>query len=55
MVHAGVILLIRIEPLLLQVPDMMIALAFAGLATTALAGSAVACRATSNRRWSMRR
>ena len=33
MVHAGVILLIRIEPLLLQVPDMMIALAFAGLAT----------------------
>ncbi len=33
MVHAGVILLIRIEPLLLQVPDMMIALALAGLAT----------------------
>jgi formate hydrogenlyase subunit 3/multisubunit Na+/H+ antiporter MnhD subunit len=33
MVHAGVILLIRIEPLLLQLPDMMAGLAVAGLAT----------------------
>lgn len=33
MVHAGVFLLIRCEPLLLQVPDMMAALALAGAAT----------------------
>lgn len=33
MVHAGVYLLLRCEPLLLQVPDMMAALALAGTAT----------------------
>lgn len=33
MVHAGVYLLLRCEPLLLQVPDMMAALAMAGAAT----------------------
>jgi NADH:ubiquinone oxidoreductase subunit 2 (subunit N) len=33
MVHAGVYLLLRCEPLLLQVPDMMAALALAGAAT----------------------
>jgi NADH:ubiquinone oxidoreductase subunit 2 (subunit N) len=33
MVHAGVFLLLRCEPLLLQVPDMMAALALAGAAT----------------------
>lgn len=34
MVHAGVYLLIRCEPLLLQVPDMMAAIALAGAATS---------------------
>jgi len=33
MVHAGVFLLLRIEPLLLQVPDMLAGIAIAGLAT----------------------
>lgn len=37
MVHAGVYLLIRCEPLLLQVPDMMAALALAGAATAVYA------------------
>lgn len=33
MVHAGIFLLLRIEPLLLQVPDMLAGVAIAGLAT----------------------
>ena len=34
MIHAGVFLLIRIGPLLLQVPDMMVGIALLGLATS---------------------
>lgn len=37
MVHAGVFLLLRLEPVLLQAPDVMIGLAVAGLATAAYA------------------
>ncbi len=36
MVHAGIFLLIRLEPLLLQVPDLMILLIFIGLVTAVL-------------------
>lgn len=37
MVHAGVFLLIRIEPLLVRVPDVMVVVAVVGLATTVYA------------------
>jgi hypothetical protein len=50
MVHAGVYLLLRLSPLLAQVPDVMIGLVVVGIDRGSMPGCAGWCRQTSSRR-----